>query len=175
MLFSFNSGYDSYYDKEIEFNIKNGDIVETRKYNYPFAKISPFRIDEKKLIKFIYSSINWDNIPKIEGKGLRVLVRFSANERGLIDSINVVKMKNENFIFVNEAIRVVKLIPEWDVFYRRGKHIRIPWTFPVIFNKVNREKYKLISNKQTSPCLTIRTSYEMSNGGIFNIENDFFC
>jgi len=175
MLFSFNSGYDSYYDKEIEFNIKNGDIVETRKYNYPFAKISPFRIDEKKLIKFIHSSINWDNIPKIEGKGLRVLVRFSANERGLIDSINVVKMKNENFIFVNEAIRVVKLIPEWDVFYRRGKHIRIPWTFPVIFNKVNREKYKLISNKQTSPCLTIRTSYEMSNGGIFNIENDFFC
>lgn len=151
MLFSFHSSFDYFFDKEIEFDIINGNVVEIRKHDYSLAKVSPFRINEKKLIDFIYSNINWENIPKIEGKGVRVLIRFSANERGLIDSINVVRIKNENFVLENEAIRVIKLIPEWDVFYRRGKHTRIPWTFPVLFNEANREKYKLISNESPSP------------------------
>lgn len=151
MLFSFNSAYDYYYDKEIEFEIKNGNVVDTKKHNYSLAKVSSFRVEEKKLIKFIYSNINWKNVPKIEGKGVRVTIRFSANEKGEIDSVNVMRIKNENLILEKEAIRVIKLIPEWDVLYSRGKHIRIPWTFPIIFNEENREKYRLIANESPSP------------------------
>lgn len=91
------------------------------------------------MLKFIYSNIQWDKLPKHD-KTVKVFVQFSANEQGIIDSVKV--MKGFDVTFDNEAIRVVKSIPEWDVFYRRRQHERRGWTLPIIFSEENRQKYK---------------------------------
>lgn len=51
-------------------------------------------------------------------------------------------MRGYDTIFDQEAIRVVKAIPEWDVFYRHEKLERRSWLLPIIFSNDNRKKYK---------------------------------
>ncbi len=48
---------------------------------------------------------------------------------------------SDNEIINQEALRVVNLIPEWDVYYRRGKFYRIAWSVPIIFDEQKRIKY----------------------------------
>ncbi len=50
---------------------------------------------------------------------IKVYVQFSANENGVINSVKVMKGYDTNFD--KEVIRVVKSIPEKDVFYRHEK------------------------------------------------------
>jgi hypothetical protein len=38
-------------------------------------------------------------------------------------------------------VRIVKAIPGWGVYYKRGKHIRRYWTQPILFNEEVRDKY----------------------------------
>ncbi|MHA4742008.1 energy transducer TonB [Dyadobacter sp. MSC1_007] len=90
--------------------------------------------------QFIYPNIKWATLPNTDKKEVRVYVRLSANENGMIDSVEILKGGNPDFD--QEAVRVVKMIPEWDVFYRHGKHEKKGWVIPVIFSNANREKYK---------------------------------
>ncbi|RUA10614.1 MAG: energy transducer TonB, partial [Flavobacteriia bacterium] len=71
---------------------------------------------------------------------VKVYLQFSANENGIIDSVKV--MRGYDKIYDQEAIRVVKSIPEWDVYYRRGIHERRSWYIPIVFSEENKEKYK---------------------------------
>ena len=80
-------------------------------------------------------------LPKIK-KPLKVYVQFSANEQGAIDSVRVIRGCGKTFD--NEAKRVVNAIPEWDVFYRRGKHERQFFTVIIVFSEANRQKYRKI-------------------------------
>jgi hypothetical protein len=50
-------------------------------------------------------------------------------------------MKGYDIKFDQEAVRVVKSIPEWDVFYRHEKLERRNWNLPIIFSNENRKKY----------------------------------
>jgi hypothetical protein len=55
-------------------------------------------------------------------------------------------MRGYDSILDNEAIRVIKTIPDWDIYYRHGEHQRIGWTIPVVFNDENRNKYCIKNN-----------------------------
>jgi hypothetical protein len=70
---------------------------------------------------------------------ITIFVQFSANSKGIIDSTKVVRGYNEDFD--NEAIRVIKTIPKWDILYSRGQLVRMNWTMPITFNEDNRRKY----------------------------------
>ena len=45
-------------------------------------------------------------------------------------------------IFNQEAIRVIKLIPDWDVIYIKGKHFRTQWIMPIKFSEEKRKEYE---------------------------------
>jgi hypothetical protein len=51
-------------------------------------------------------------------------------------------LKGYDSLFDNEAMRVVKSIPEWDIYYRHEKHERSYWTLPIVFSEDNRRKYQ---------------------------------
>jgi hypothetical protein len=128
----------SVYEGQTVLTIKNGELVETKSYDNSKSKQSEYTYNEEKLIKFIYTNIAWQNLPKLD-KTIRVYVRFSANEKGIIDSVKVMKGYDE--IFDSEAKRVVKTIPEWETIYNLGQPERKNWDLPIIFSEENRKKY----------------------------------
>jgi len=128
------------YEGELEFQFINGKLIGTKTYDNSKSRLSIYSKDEKKLQEFIYSNINWSNLPKHEDQIKKVVLWFSANEKGIVDDVHV--MRSCDSIFDKEAIRVLKTIPEWDIFYRHGKLYRTLWTVSINFSKENQDKYK---------------------------------
>lgn len=79
-------------------------------------------------------------LPANDDKEIKVFVQFSANENGIIDSVEV--LRGYNAVVDAEAIRIVKAIPEWDVYYKHGKHKRIIWKLPIVFSEQNKKEYQ---------------------------------
>jgi hypothetical protein len=125
------------YENEFEFEFKEGKLLNIK--NNPKSRKSIYSQDEEKLTDFIYSNIDWDNLP-IPQKPVRVLVEFSTNEKGKVDCVEI--RMSDNKIFTQEAIRVIKLIPDWDVFYDNKKFLRYWKTKYIIFSEENKEKYR---------------------------------
>lgn len=137
-LYYVHMGYESLYEKEVVYEIENGQFKGTTTFDNTKSRKSIYSQDTT-LIHFIYSNIKWEKLPKTD-KTVKVYIRFSANEQGVVDSLKVMKGFDETYD--NEALRVVKSIPEWDVFYRRGQHERQPWLLPVVFSEENKKKYQ---------------------------------
>jgi hypothetical protein len=127
-----HSGWNITYNKETDFHFEKGKLIKTENFTNAI-KHSKYK-DDYKVIQELWKQnpINWAKLPKID-KDIRIFVRFSANTEGKIDSIQVIK--GYSIPFDEEATRMIKLIPEWEVIYKRGKHQRIPWTMPIIFRK----------------------------------------
>jgi hypothetical protein len=132
-------GYGSLYEREVVFEIENGQLQGTIIYDNSKSRQSEFSKDNNKLNKYLYRNIRWDQLPR-QDKPVRVFVQFSANEKGIIDSVEVKKGVND--VFDKEAVRVVKSIPDWDVFYRMGKFERSPWILVIVFSNENKKRYK---------------------------------
>jgi hypothetical protein len=131
LLFYIHDGFESIFEKEIEFTIENGMISSLIEINNSKTRQSKYTTNDKLLINFIQSNIDYTNVPEPSDK-IKVVVRvISANDEGKIDSVTILRGFNE--IYDREALRVVKLIPDWDVIYRHGKKFNIPWMIPVLF------------------------------------------
>lgn len=129
-------GYASIHTVENEFCFKKGRLTKTTIYDNSKSKKSIYSNDSI-LQAFIYHNIDWAKLP--DSIHPRVEIQFSANEQGQIDQIKVLKGYHKTYD--QEALRVVQAIPQWDVFYRHGKHFRIPWNLPIHFSAENRKKY----------------------------------
>jgi hypothetical protein len=138
LLYYIHDGFASIYERELEFTIENGILIETKQFDNSKTKRSKYTSDQKLLKDFIYGNINYENLPKSDTIKRRVFVVIvSADDNGKIDSVKVVRGVNE--LYDNEAIRVVKSIPEWEVIYRHGKKISHWWTIPVIFDLTEKK------------------------------------
>ena len=125
----------SSYERELELHFNEGKLTATKIYNNPKPKSSIYSQDNEKLKEYIYKNIKWDILP-LQDKEIRVSLSFYANEEGKIDDVTVIRGYNE--FFDNEAIRVVKSIPEWEVYFFKGKVVRVYWGITIIFSKENR-------------------------------------
>jgi len=120
LLFYFQDGSENIYERELEFNFENGLLIGTEQLDNSKTKKSKYTEDLKLLTEFIYSNINYDNLPKSDTIKGSVSVRvISSDDNGKIDSVVVIKGINK--LYDDEAVRVIKSIPEWDVIYRHGK------------------------------------------------------
>ncbi|WP_373552868.1 hypothetical protein [Haliscomenobacter sp.] len=136
-LYYVHMGYESLYEFENEFQFKKGKLLQVIIYDNSKSRSSIYSQDSV-LRKFIYSHINWEILHE-DSIVAKIVVQFSANEQGVIDQIKV--MRGHSQVYDQEAIRVVHSIPEWDVFYRRGKHERRAWNLPIHFSPENRKNY----------------------------------
>ncbi|MBP1645499.1 MAG: hypothetical protein H6Q16_1074 [Bacteroidetes bacterium] len=127
------------YEYDMEINLEKGKLIDTKLYNNTKSKQSDYPQNSIKMLNHIYSNINWDILPQ-EDTTIRIFLEFSGNEYGIIDEVKILKGFNETYN--QEAIRVIKTIPEWDIYYIKGEFKRKVWMMPIIFSKENRNKYK---------------------------------
>ena len=139
LLYYVHNEFESSYERDLEFHFEKGVLTGTKLYDNSKSKKSVYHQDVEKLLKIIYSNIRWDDLPKQESI-IVVHLRFSANEESIIDEVDVIKGFNETYD--QEAIRVVKLIPEWDTRFKKGELVRVYYSLPIIFSEEKRLKYK---------------------------------
>ena len=135
-----HSGYDSFFETELVLTFKNGMLIEQKKYDNSKSYKSIFSENHDSLQNFIYKNIDWNKVPELKGEKIRVIITIQSGETRMPDSILIVR-KSENDLLNQEALRVVNLIPEWDVYYRLGEVYRMRWTFPISFDEQKRIKY----------------------------------
>ena len=113
------------FDFEKMLRFKSGELCEIKILDNTKTCLSDFSY--KKLDEFISSSINWSILPKDIDKRTFVNIHFSANEKGKIDMVEIPNNRFNNqvpMVFKQEAIRVIKSIPKWDIIYLHGVHKR---------------------------------------------------
>lgn len=136
LLFYIHDGFESIFEKELEFTFINGIVVNTREYDNSKTRTSKYTASPDLLRTYLENGINYNNVPYPE-KEIRVIVRISgATEDGKVDGVSILRGYNQ--LYDKEALRVVDSIPEWDVIYRHGKIINRYWMIPIIF----KPKYK---------------------------------
>lgn len=135
-LYYVHDGYESFYEREIGFTFRNGILMDTKHYDNSKTKMSEYGKDMKKLRDFIYQNIRWDSIPLKDDAIVRVI--FSANENGVIDQVKVVRGADD--VYNKEAVRVIKSIPEWDVYFKHGRLVRKLFGFSISFSQEEKRK-----------------------------------
>ncbi len=135
-----HSAYESFYEKELILAFTGGLLSAQTEYDNSKSYKSVFSENQDSLQKFIYTNINWNNIPNLKDASLKVFITLQSSETLKPDSIQIIRA-SENELINKEAIRVLELLPEWDVYYRQGKVYRMKQTIPVVFNEKKRKKY----------------------------------
>jgi hypothetical protein len=133
--------------KEYGFDFFNGKLMNIKIFDNSKSRKSSYNHNDRKLLNFIYKSIRWDKLP-LQKEPIRVILRFSANEFGRIDEVEVTKGADE--IFNKEAIRIIKSIPNWDIIYIKGQHYRQWFSIPIIFSEERKKNIKNKSRRTTS-------------------------
>lgn len=135
-----HSGYDSYFEKELVLTFNKGILEEEVEHDNSNFYISGFSQHPDSLYQFIYSNINWNKIPDLKEDKIRVFISLQSGESKKPDSISLA-MGSEIDILNEEALRVMRLLPEWDVYYRQGKVFPMKWAIPVVFSEATRKTF----------------------------------
>lgn len=138
-LIHFIEKYLQFYESELVLVFKNGRLIEQKEYNSKSYK-SVFAENQDSLQNFIYSNIDWEKVPDLKYEKVKVYISFSSGEIPKPDRVRIAR-GSDNEILNQEALRVVNLIPEWNVYHSRGIFYSIDWSVPIIFEEQKRIKY----------------------------------
>jgi len=127
-------GFYAIYEYEREFIFKNGILTKINRYDNTKTKKSKYSTEPGLLKKYIRETIDYSKISKDPYKKATVYVEIlDVSKTGKIDSVRIIRGCDKERDL--EAMRVVKSIPEWNVYYKRGKLYTMRWCLPVIFGK----------------------------------------
>lgn len=85
----------------------------------------------KALMEFIYSNIKYPEKAKQENIQGRVILRFCINYKGGVEQVTVIKGVDP--LLDNEAVRVIKMLPQWQPGKQGGKPVNVWYSVPVNF------------------------------------------
>lgn len=123
--------FESVYETEIEFSMKDGRLEQVKTYDNSKAYSSSYP-GESKLFDFLVANTNHCLLPDTV-KQARIYLRIdSVGDNKKIEKVIILKGFSDKCN--EEAIRVVKSIPEWEVIYRKGKPDKGRWTLPITFD-----------------------------------------
>lgn len=86
---------------------------------------------DQALFKFLSDNIRYPVIAQENGIQGRVICQFVVNRDGSIVDVEVVRSVDPSLDC--EAIRVIRLMPNWKPGMQRGKAVRVKYTLPVNF------------------------------------------
>jgi protein TonB len=89
---------------------------------------------EDAMMKFIYANILYPEIAKENNIQGTVTLSFVVNYKGIVDNVKLLKGVDPSLD--NEAIRVVKLIPQWKPGRQGGKAVNVSFSVPVKFKLI---------------------------------------
>ena len=117
-----------------------GSFIKNYKYDNSKTYKSIFTQNNDSLFSFISNTINWETLPSIDDSKRVVALRVVSGEEKNKFQISI--MKGIDSLYNNEALRVAKLIPAWDVLYIHGQSRPTYWFIPINFSNEMRLKYK---------------------------------
>lgn len=128
LLISEHAGWGGFYEYETDFKFENGILKDVQIYH---NEIKPsIYTNSDTLMNFIKTNIIYDNVKPVKGKIRVQLTIEDVDNSGRITKVSVLRGYDG---YNEEAIRVIKSIPQWEVIIRRGKKMRRPWSVPVYF------------------------------------------
>ena len=86
---------------------------------------------EKNLNKFIARSLKYPRYALENGIEGKAVVQFVVRKDGSIGDIEIVSSPHESLS--NEAIRLIKLMPNWIPGTQKGEPVNVKYIFPVVF------------------------------------------
>ena len=122
--------HSSLLEREMVFTFENGLLK-----NYELFHNQVVRMVDSNFYRFAHRNINWDIIPDLADRIILVYIGVQPNEQGQFENIieeytflMEFPVNNDDFIitdlnniFIQEGIRIAKLISDWEVIYQRGK------------------------------------------------------
>lgn len=88
-----------------------------------------------KLLRFINDNMKYPAKVQAEGIQGRVIIQFIVDEDGYIIEPNIVRSVEPSLD--KEALRIIKMLPQWKPGTLRGKAVKVKYTLPVTF-KLNK-------------------------------------
>lgn len=121
------------YESEITVVFKNG-VVQWLKDNKNKSKKSHYYFDNLMVINMLYSNIRWSSLDKETlQKKPEVILRIENDSIAKIENLSIIK--SSGFAeFDEEAVRVIKTIPNLSVSFVKGKYIHHSYQVPIIFD-----------------------------------------
>lgn len=127
------------YESEYVLSLKKGMVIDKKKFDNSESYTSTYTQDSKKLNHFILKNINWNNIPHLK-EGVHKVFGIIKSGSSKTDFTVKIKSKSEYPELEKEALRILKLLPEFDFHIKAGKVINVQYFIPIIFNKKYRPK-----------------------------------
>jgi TonB family protein len=116
------------------------------------------------LIQFLVDSIQYPKIAMEKGIQGRVFCNFVVMSDGSVDDVKVVRGVDP--VLDAEAVRVLKLMPNWKPGKQRGVAVNVRYTLPVVFSLGNNES-KVEVNKPTAVGEKIMVTAQVQPSFIF--------
>lgn len=138
-LLYYTQSYVAIHEKEIELTLKNGIVTHSQEFDNFKTQLSVYAEKNDSLLNYVYSHIDWQLLPDIS-KPVKVFAEIVSGARPFPDTIRLLK-KSQQAVFDDEALRVLKSIPSWSCYYKRGVPYPIGYYFVVIFDENRRKKY----------------------------------
>jgi protein TonB len=91
---------------------------------------------DRKMLEFIYKNIVYPKIARENGVEGMVVVRFVVEDDGSISSPEIVRDIGAGC--GEEAVRIVKMMPNWIPGRQRGNAVRVMFNLPVRFDLVDQ-------------------------------------
>lgn len=84
------------------------------------------------MMNFLKEKINYPKEAQDKGIHGRVVVNFVVEKDGSITDLKIARGIDP--LLDNEALRVIKMMPNWEPGKQKGEKVRVRFTLPVIFN-----------------------------------------
>ncbi|HSP11203.1 MAG TPA: hypothetical protein VLO29_01650 [Salegentibacter sp.] len=139
----------SIYPNETVFRFQDGVLSGKTAYRNFISNKSKFSsANPNEYLDFVYGNINWNKIPDMGDKNYQVSISIKPKLNGKLKEIiwensylvvdDSIIQDREN-IFIKEAIRIAKRLPDWDVVIRQDKILNQGIT--ILFSEEMKEKY----------------------------------
>ena len=84
-----------------------------------------------KLLQFINDNVQYPTKAQAERIQGRVIVQFIVDENGYIIEPNIVRSVEPSLN--EEALRIIKMLPQWKPGTLKGKAVKVKYAVPVAF------------------------------------------
>ncbi len=108
-------------------------------------KMPEFIGGEKKIFTFLKQTIQYPAEALKKNEQGRVIMRFVISKTGKVENVEVIKGVSQSID--NEALRVIKLMPNWTPGEQNGEKVAVYFTLPVMFKFTSEEDAWEINEK----------------------------
>ncbi len=123
----------SFYKAETCFNIINGKIMDSKRFDYPKNGTPVFINNADSSSYFLYNNVKWKK------SGQKVTVTFITGISDKPEEIRIIRPAPQQ-PWADEIKRLVSTIP-WPTAYTHGDIHKQAWTIPLKFTEADRKKY----------------------------------